>query len=69
MSRWFWALLAGVVLVAIAAVVWIDQTSVLPPVLPRARPALSIAGSARRQAGGFRRIGRRRSSGSLASVT
>ena len=34
MSRWFWALLAGVVLVAIAAVVWIDQTSVLPPVLP-----------------------------------
>jgi hypothetical protein len=34
MSRWLWALLAGVVLVAIAAVFWIDQTSVLPPVLP-----------------------------------
>ena len=32
MSRWLWALLAGVVLVAIAAVFWIDQTSVLPPV-------------------------------------
>jgi hypothetical protein len=31
MSRWLWALLAGVVLVAIAAVFWIDQTSVLPP--------------------------------------
>jgi hypothetical protein len=34
MSRWLWALLAGVVLVAIAAGFWIDQTSVLPPVLP-----------------------------------
>jgi hypothetical protein len=34
MSRWLWALLAGVVLVAIAAAFWIDQTSVLPPVLP-----------------------------------
>jgi hypothetical protein len=32
MSRWWWALLAGVVLVAVAAVFWIDQTSVLPPV-------------------------------------
>ena len=32
MSRWLWALLAGVVLVAIAAVFWVDQTSVLPPV-------------------------------------
>jgi hypothetical protein len=32
MSRWLWALLAGGVLVAIAAVFWIDQTSVLPPV-------------------------------------
>ena len=32
MSRWLWALLAGVVLVAIAAAFWIDQTSVLPPV-------------------------------------
>ena len=31
-SRWLWALLAGVVLVAIAAVFWIDQTSVPPPV-------------------------------------
>ena len=34
MSRWLWALLAGVVLIAIAAVFWIDQMSVLPPVLP-----------------------------------
>ena len=32
MSRWLWALLAGVVLVAIAAVFWVDETSVLPPV-------------------------------------
>jgi hypothetical protein len=32
MSRWLWALLAGVVLVAVAAVFWIDKTSVLPPV-------------------------------------
>ena len=32
MSRWLWGLLAGVVLVAIAAVFWVDQTSVLPPV-------------------------------------
>ena len=31
-SRWLWALLAGVVLVAIAAAFWIDQTNVLPPV-------------------------------------
>lgn len=34
MSRWLWALLAGVVLLAIPAVFWIDQMSVLPPVLP-----------------------------------
>ena len=33
MRRWLWALLAGVVVVAIAAF-WIDQSSVLPPVLP-----------------------------------
>jgi hypothetical protein len=32
MSRWLWAFLAGVVLVAVAAVFWIDETSVLPPV-------------------------------------
>ena len=32
MSRWLWALLAGVVLVAIAAFFWVDQMSVLPPV-------------------------------------
>ena len=32
MSRWLWPLLAGVVLVAIAAAFWIDQTSVLRPV-------------------------------------
>jgi hypothetical protein len=31
-SRWLWGLLAGVVLVAIAAVFWIDEASVLPPV-------------------------------------
>src|ERR1700722_13681336 len=30
--RWLWALLAGVVLVAVAAAFWIDETSVLPPV-------------------------------------
>ncbi len=34
MSRWLWALLAGVVLVAIAAVFWIDETSIPPPVSP-----------------------------------
>jgi hypothetical protein len=34
MRRWLWALLAGVVLVAISAVFWIDETSILPPVLP-----------------------------------
>ena len=36
MSRWFWALLGGVVLVAIAAVFWIasNQTTVTPPVSP-----------------------------------
>ena len=32
MSRWLWPLLASVVLVAIAAAFWIDQTSVLRPV-------------------------------------
>ena len=31
-SRWLWGLLAGVVLVAIAAVYWTDEGSVLPPV-------------------------------------
>jgi hypothetical protein len=31
-SRWLWGSLAGVVLVAIAATFWIDETSVLPPV-------------------------------------
>ena len=36
MSRWLWALLGGVVLVAIAAVFWIasNQTTVTPPVSP-----------------------------------
>jgi len=34
MRRWLWALLASVVLVAIAAAFWIDQSSVLPTVLP-----------------------------------
>jgi hypothetical protein len=40
MSRWLWALLAGVVLVAIAAVFWIasDQTNVTPPVSPGPTP-------------------------------
>ena len=38
MSRWLWALLAGVVLVAIAAVVWINRTSVPPPVSRSATP-------------------------------
>jgi hypothetical protein len=33
-----WALLAGVVLVAIAAVFWIDETSVLPPVSRSTNP-------------------------------
>ena len=37
-SRWLWGLLAGVVLVAIAAVFWIDETSVLPPVLRGTTP-------------------------------
>ena len=32
MSRWLWALLAGIVLVGVAAVFWIDETSVLTPV-------------------------------------
>jgi hypothetical protein len=36
MSRWLWALLAGVVLIAIAAVFWTanNQTNVTPPVSP-----------------------------------
>ncbi len=40
MSRWLWALLGGVVLVAIAAVFWIasNQTSVTPPVSPGPAP-------------------------------
>jgi hypothetical protein len=38
MSRWLWALLAGVVLVAVAAAFWIDQTSVLPPVSQGTKP-------------------------------
>ena len=39
MSRWLWALLGGVVLVAMTAVFWIDQTNVLPPVLPSQQPS------------------------------
>ena len=37
MSRWLWALLGGVVLVAIAAVFWTasNQTNVTPPVSPK----------------------------------
>jgi hypothetical protein len=42
MSRWLWALLAGVVLVAIAAVFWIDQTSVLPPVSRGTTPVAPV---------------------------
>jgi hypothetical protein len=40
MSRWLWALLGGVVLVAIAAVFWIasTQTKVAPPVSPAPTP-------------------------------
>ncbi len=38
MSRWLWALLAGVVLVAVAAVFWIDERSVLPSVSRGATP-------------------------------
>ena len=38
MSRWLWALLAGVVLVAIATVFWIDRRSVPPPVSRGATP-------------------------------
>ena len=40
MSRWLWALLGGVVLVAIAAVFWIasNQTNVAPPVSPAPAP-------------------------------
>jgi hypothetical protein len=41
-SRWLWGLLAGVVLVAIAAVFWIDETSVLPPV-PRSTTPVAPA--------------------------
>ena len=41
MSRWLWALLGGVVLVAIAAAFWIasNQTNVTPPVSPAPTPA------------------------------
>ena len=53
MSRWLWALLAGVLLVGIAAVFWIDQTSVLPPisrgttpVAPAPSPALTAQNAA-----------------------
>ena len=53
MSRWLWALLAGVVLVAIAAVFWIDQTSVPPqvsrgttPVAPAPSPASTAQSAA-----------------------
>jgi len=42
MSRWLRALLAGVVLVAIAAVFWIDQTSVLPPVSRGTTPVAPV---------------------------
>jgi hypothetical protein len=40
MSRWLWALLGGVVLVAIAAVFWTasNQTNVTPPVSPAPSP-------------------------------
>ena len=40
MSRWLWALLGGVVLVAIAAVFWTasNQTNVAPPVSPGPAP-------------------------------
>ena len=40
MSRWFWTLLGGVVLVAIAAVFWTvsNQRNVTPPVSPGPRP-------------------------------
>jgi hypothetical protein len=41
-SRWLWALLAAVVLVAIAGVFWIDQTSVLPPVSRGTAPVASV---------------------------
>ena len=46
MSRWLWGLLAGVVLVAIAAVFWIDQTSVTTPGFARPNACRSRAGSA-----------------------
>jgi hypothetical protein len=42
MSRWLRALLAGVVLVAIAAVFWIDQTSILPPVSRGTTPVAPV---------------------------
>jgi hypothetical protein len=38
MSRWLWALLGGVVLVAIAVVFWTNQTNVTPPVSPGRAP-------------------------------
>src|ERR1700722_8568075 len=53
MSRWLWALLEGVVLVAVAAVFWIDETSVLPPVAQGTTPvapALAPASAAQNAA-------------------
>ena len=46
MSRWLWALLGGVVLVAIAAVFWTasNQTNVTPPVSPGPAPLTLRAG-------------------------
>ena len=46
MSRWLWALLGGVVLVAIAAVFWTvsNQTNVTPPVSPGPTPVTPRAG-------------------------
>ena len=38
MSRWLWALLAGVVLVAVAAVFWIASNKIPPPVSPGPAP-------------------------------
>jgi hypothetical protein len=40
MSRWLWALLGGVALVAIAAIFWVasNQTNVAPPVSPAPAP-------------------------------
>jgi hypothetical protein len=48
MSRWLWALLGGVVLVAIAAVFWIasNQTNVTPSVSPGPTPVAPSSASA-----------------------